>query len=87
MVAGATCLVTRANGTAPDGGVCFLGEFFIIVDAFALGQVQNFGSLSYVADSYGELCLLHEATSVGNEPPTSSPLPGLLGADLEVLAH
>ena len=85
-MAGATHLVVRASGTALDGGVRFPDEFFIMADAFALGQVLNFGSLTYVADCYGKLCPLHGATPVGNDPPTLPPLPGLLRSDLEVLA-
>ena len=54
-VAGATRLIAIASGTAPDGGVYFPGEFFIIAGAFAPGQVLNFGSLAYVIDCYGEL--------------------------------
>ena len=52
-MARATCLITRASGAALDGGVRFLGEFFVMAGAFALGQVLNFGSLAYVADCYG----------------------------------
>jgi hypothetical protein len=37
MVAGATRLIAEASGTAPDGSVRFLGEFSIIVGAFAAG--------------------------------------------------
>ena len=70
-VAGATCLIAGASNIALDGGVCFPSKFFIIADAFALGQVLNFGSLAYVAHCYGELHPLHGATSVGNEPPAS----------------
>jgi hypothetical protein len=58
-----------------------------MADAFAPCQVLNFGSLAYIANYYGELCPLHGAASVGNEPPVLSLPPGLLGADLEVLAH
>ena len=83
----ATRLITGASGTAPDGGVHFLGEFFIIVDAFALGQVQNFGSLPYIADCYNELHPLHRAVLVGNELPVPPPPLGPLGLYLEVLAH
>jgi hypothetical protein len=54
---------------------------------FALGHVLNFGSLASIIDCYSELCPLHEAVLAGNEPPALSPLPGLLGADLEVLAY
>ena len=59
MVAGATRLIAGASDTAPDGGVRFPGEFSVIVGAFALVQVPNFGSLAYVADYYGELRPLH----------------------------
>ena len=86
MMVGDTCLVTEASGTAPDSGVRFLGEFSIMVGAFALGQVLNFGSQAYVVDYYGELCLLHGATPVGNVPLVSSPPLGPSRADLEVLA-
>jgi hypothetical protein len=48
IVAAATRLVVGASGTALDGGVFFPGEFSIIAGAFALGQVLNFGRLSYV---------------------------------------
>jgi hypothetical protein len=41
-LAGATRLVTGASGTAPDGSVSLLGEFFIIASTFALGQVLVF---------------------------------------------
>ena len=37
MVAGATRLVARASGIAPDGGLRFPGEFSIMAGAFALG--------------------------------------------------
>jgi hypothetical protein len=57
-----------------------------MADAFAPGQVLNFGSLAYVADCYGELHPLDEATPIGNEPPSPLALLGPLGADLEVLA-
>ena len=41
-VAGATRLIVGASGATPDGGVRFLGEFFIMADTFTLGQVwQN----------------------------------------------
>jgi hypothetical protein len=83
-VAGATRLIAGANGTTPDGGVCFPSEFFITVGAFTLGQVRNFWSLAYVADYYGELRPLEGAALAGNEPPMSPPPPCLLGADLEV---
>jgi hypothetical protein len=86
MVAGATCLVIGASGTTLDGGVYFRSEFSVMASAFAPGQVLNFGSLSYVIDYYGELRPLHGAVPVGNELPASPPLPGPLGADLEVLA-
>ena len=87
MVAGATRLVARASGTTPDGGVRFPGEFSVMAGAFALDYVLNFGSLAYVADCYDELRPLHKAAPVGNEPPASPPLLGLLGVDLKVLAH
>jgi hypothetical protein len=86
-VAGATRLVAGASGTPPDGGVRFPGEFSATADAFTPSQVLNFGSLAYVADCYDELHPLHGATPVGSEPQTSPPPPGLLGADLEVLAQ
>ena len=70
-MARASCLVAGASGTAPDGGVRFPGKFFIIAGAFALGQVLNFGSLAYVADSYGELRPLDGAMPVSNELPAS----------------
>jgi hypothetical protein len=73
MVAGATCLVTEASGIALDGGVCFLDEFSVTADAFALGQVLNFGWLAYITDCYGDLCPLHRAASLGNEPSVSPP--------------
>ena len=69
MVARATCLFTGASGTAPDGGVRFPSEFSVTTGTFALGQVLNFGTLTYVADCYGELCLLNGAVPVGNELP------------------
>jgi hypothetical protein len=86
-VARATRLVAKTSGTTPDSGVRFPGEFFVMADAFALGQIFKFGSLAYVADCYGELCPLHGAASVGNEPLALPPPPGLLGANLEVLAR
>ena len=55
MVAGATCLIAKASGTAPDDGVGFSDEIFITTGAFPLGQVLNFESLAYVANCYGEL--------------------------------
>ena len=84
---GATRLVARASGAAPDGGVSFPGEFFIMTGSFALGQVFNFGSLAHIADCYGELHSLNGAAPMGSKPPAPpSPL-GLLGADLKVLAR
>jgi hypothetical protein len=85
-VAGATRLVTGASGVAPGSSVRFLGEFFIIAGAFALGHVLNFGNLAYVTNSYGKLCSLIRAMSVGNEPSAPPLSPGLLGADVKVLA-
>jgi hypothetical protein len=43
--------------------------------------------LAYIADYYGELHRLHGAVLMGNKPLTPSSPPGLLGADLEVLAY
>jgi hypothetical protein len=85
-MAGATRLVVRASGPAPDGGVCFPSEFSITADAFAPGQVLNFRSLADVADCYSELRMLDGAASVGNELPAPPPPLGLLRADLKVLA-
>ena len=86
MVAGATRLIVGASGSALDGGVLFLSEFSIMVSAFTLGQVLNFGSLAYVTDCYGEPCPLNGAAPIGNKLPTLPPSTGLLGADLEDLA-
>jgi hypothetical protein len=86
-VAEATRLIAGASGTALDGGVCFPGEFSVTANAFAPGQVLNFGSLAYVADYYGELCALHRAAPAGNEPPTLPPPLRLLGAYLKDLAR
>jgi hypothetical protein len=86
-VAEATRLIIGASGTALDGGVHFPGEFSVMADAFAPGQVLNFGSLAYITDYYGELRPLHGVAPVSNEPLASPPLLRLLGADLEVLAH
>jgi hypothetical protein len=86
MVARATRLDARVGGTTPDDNVRFPDKFSITVGAFALDQVLNFESLVYVVDCYGELHPLHEAMPVGSEPPVSPSLPGLLGADLEILA-
>jgi hypothetical protein len=87
IVARATRLITGASGTAPDGGVRFLGEFFIIATAFALGQVLNFGNLAYIVYCYGELRPPIGATPVGTGPPVPSSPPGLLGARLPFLAR
>jgi hypothetical protein len=87
MVAGATCLVTGASGVTLGSSVHFPGEFFITAGAFAPGHVLNFGNLSYITDNYGKLCSLIRATSAGNEPLALPPPPGLLGADVEVLAQ
>jgi hypothetical protein len=87
-VAGPTRLITGASSVATDSGVRFPGESSVAVGAFALVQVLNFGSLAYIADFYSELRPLHGAAPApGNKPPVSPPPPGLLGADLEVLAH
>jgi hypothetical protein len=86
-VAGATCLIVKASGAALDSGVRFPDEFSVMVGAFALGQVLNFGSLAYIANYYGELHQLHGDVPASNEPPMLPPLSRLLGADLEVLAH
>ena len=83
---GATRLVARASGAAPNGDGRFPGEFFIMTGAFALGQVFNFGSLAHIADCYGELHSLNGAAPMGSKPLSLPSLPGLLGADLEVLA-
>jgi hypothetical protein len=85
-VARATRLIPRVSGTTLDGCVCFLGEFSITASTFALGQVLNFGSLVYIVDCYSELRPLQGAASVGNKPSMLPPPPGLLGANLEVLA-
>ena len=69
----ATCLIAGACSIALDGDVRFLGEFFIIADAFTLGKVLNVGTLAYVTDYYGELCLLNGVTPVGNELPKLPP--------------
>jgi hypothetical protein len=61
-VAGATRLVAGASDTTLDGGVHFLGEFFITTSTFALGQVLKFGSLAYITNCYGKLRLLDRAT-------------------------
>ena len=84
-MAGATRLIAGASGTTLDGGVRFPREF-IIVDAFAPGQVLNFGSLAYVTDCYSELRSLNGAASAGNELLAPPPPLGLLGVDLKVLA-
>jgi hypothetical protein len=86
MVAGATRCVATASGATPDSGVCFPSELSVEAGAFALSQVLDFGSLSYIANCYGELRPHHGVVPAGNEPSVSSPSPGLLGADLEVLA-
>jgi hypothetical protein len=85
-MAGATWLIARASSATLDGGVCFLDEFFVTADAFALGQVLNFGSMTYFTDYYGELCPLNEAMPAGTESLALPPPPILLGANLEVLA-
>jgi hypothetical protein len=86
-VAGATRLVAGASSVAPNGGIRFPGELSVTTGDFAPGQVLSFGSLAYIADSHGELRPLYGAASAGNEPPASPPSPGLLGADLEILAR
>jgi hypothetical protein len=86
-LAGATYHITGASGVIPDDDVHFPIELSVITGDFTPGQVLNFGSLAYVADCHGELRPLHGAAPVGNEPPVSPPPPGLLGANLEVLAH
>ena len=87
MVAEATRLTTGASGVAPNGGVRLPSEFSIMADAFAPGQVLNFGSQAYIVDCYGELRSLDRAALVSGELPTPPPPLGLLGADLEVLAQ
>jgi hypothetical protein len=72
-VAEATRLIAEVGITALDSGVCLLGELSVMFDAFTLSQVINFRILAYVADCYGELCLLHGAALVGNEPLMSPP--------------
>jgi hypothetical protein len=66
-MAGATCLIARASGTALDDSVRFPDEFSVTADTFTSGQVLNFGNLAYVTDCYGELCPLHGAAPAGNE--------------------
>ena len=87
IVAGDTCLITRASGTALDGDVRFPDKFSITPGAFALGEVLNFGSLACITDCYGELLPLHGAAPVGNEPPASPPPLESSRADLEVLVY
>jgi hypothetical protein len=77
MVAEATRLIAGASTTAPNGGVCFPSEFFITANAFPSGHVLNFRSLAYIADYYGELCLLGGAASAGNELLVPPPPLGL----------
>jgi hypothetical protein len=86
-VAEATRLIVRASGTTLDCGVCFPSESFIATSAYASSQVLRFGSLVYIADCHDELCLLHGAAPVGNEPSMSPPPSGPSRADLEVLAQ
>jgi hypothetical protein len=86
-VAGATRLVARVSSAALDSGVHFPRKFFIIVGAFASGQVLNFGSLAYVTECYGELHPFNGATLASNELSVPPPPLVLLGADLEVLAQ
>jgi hypothetical protein len=85
-VAGATRLIAGASGATLDGIVRFQGELFITAGAFAPSQVFYFGSLAYVVDYYGELRPLNGTAPTGREHPASPPPPGLLGADLKVLA-
>jgi hypothetical protein len=87
MVAGATHLIAGASGAILDCGVCFPSEFFVMTSTFTLGQVLNFGSLAYIADSYGELRPLKGAAPAGTEHLVLPPPPGLLGVDLKVLAR
>jgi hypothetical protein len=63
------------------------GATRLVTGAGGASQVLNFGSLAYVANCYGELHPLKEATSVDNESPALSPPLILLGADLKVLTH
>jgi hypothetical protein len=78
---------SEQSGVALDSGIHFPSGFFIIVSAFALGQVLNFGSQAYILNCYGELHPLNEATPAGNEPLTLPSLLGLLGANLKVLTR
>jgi hypothetical protein len=86
MMAKATYPVAGASGTILDDGVRFPSEFSVTADTFAPSEVLNFGTLAYIADCYGELCLLHGARPAGIEPPVSPPSLGPLRTYLEVLA-
>jgi hypothetical protein len=86
-VAEATRLVAGASGATLDGGVRFPDEFSVTSSAFVLGQVLNFGTMAYIADCYGELCPLDGTAPASSELLASPTPPGLLVADLDVLAH
>ena len=58
-----------------------------MADAFALGQVLNFGTLAYIADCYGELRLLHGVVLVGIKALVSPPSLGPSRTNLEVLVQ
>jgi hypothetical protein len=83
----ATRLIAGGGCVAPDGGARLPGEFSVTTNAFALGRVLHFGSLAYVTDGYGKLHPLKEVVLVDNKFLVPSSSPGLLGADLEVLAR
>jgi hypothetical protein len=72
-------------GTTPDGGIRYPSELFVTANAFALGQVLNFGTLAYITDCHSELHPLGRAALTSRELSVPPTLPGLLGADLKVL--
>ena len=86
-VARTTNSAVRAGGTAHEGSVHFSGEIISASGSFAPGQALSFGSLDYAADRNDELHIYEETLSEDNESPSSHPLLGLLGANLEVLTR
>jgi hypothetical protein len=59
--------------------VVFFGKIVTVGGTFTPGQARSFGSLDYITDHSGELCLFKKTTLY---PPL-----GFLGDDLEVLAY
>jgi hypothetical protein len=78
-VARTTDTAIKARVAPPKDDVVFFGKIVTVGGTFTPGQARSFGSLDYITDHSGELCLFKKTTLY---PPL-----GFLGDDLEVLAY